>query len=45
MVALTGKGVTTPTPWDWPVELSGPKKQNRPDLAPVTWRIGELAPW
>ena len=27
-MALTGKGVTTPTPWDWPVELSGPKKQD-----------------
>ena len=27
-VALTGKGVSTPTPWDWPVELSGPKKLN-----------------
>ena len=27
-VALTGKGVTTPTPWDWPVELWGPRKQN-----------------
>jgi hypothetical protein len=21
-VALTGSGVTTPTPWDWPLELT-----------------------
>ena len=32
-MALTGKGVTTPTPWDWPVELSGDKKQN-PTIPP-----------
>jgi hypothetical protein len=32
-MALTGKGVSTPTPWDWAVELSGDKKQN-PTIRP-----------
>jgi hypothetical protein len=33
-VALTGKGVTTPTPWDWPVELSVADKTQNPTIHP-----------
>jgi hypothetical protein len=33
-MALTGKGVTTPTPWDWPVELSVREKKQDPVIHP-----------
>ena len=33
-MALTGKGVTTPTPWDWALEAPGADKKQNPTIDP-----------